>query len=515
MAKKQILNIINFIRACEPRCEMNLYEPVKEQIALLARYRLSGTFLLQYDALLDPNFVAMMKSEENRQNELGVWLEVVEPLCKAAGLPWRGRFPWDWHANVGFSVGYTPAERERLVDVLFEGFKAVFGCYPRVMGSWIIDAHTLNYAAERYGLDASCNCKDQWGTDGYTLWGAYYNGAYYPSRKNVFAPAATRESAIMAPVFRMLGSDPVYQYDFGLDPSSEAPAYQGVVTLEPVYAGKNGGGGEKAWVDWFFDSIYNGKCLSHAYTQAGQENSFGWPAMKKGLEMQFAAFEALQKKGVVIETLGESGRWFQKNHPVTPAAAMVSENDWKGLGKRSVWYNSRFYRANLFADEEGLRLRDLTLFDENYPERYLDTVCESSVLQFDNLPVIDGNRFSGGGVRAGGYLLVDGALFLPEAMETEELGEESLKVTLTDRAGKGITALFEEKKLTLALTGEGALTLAIRFRPGSGPAVTGGESGLSLSHRGYAYRLGTNTAPQIAAGEILLPACDGKIVLTR
>ncbi len=313
----------------------------------------------------------------------------------------------------------------------------------------------------------------------------------------------------------MLGSDPVYQYDFGLDPSSEAPAYQGVVTLEPVYAGKNGGGGEKVWVDWFFDSVYNGKCLSHAYTQAGQENSFGWPAMKKGLEMQFAAFEELQKKGVVIETLGESGRWFAANHPVTPAAAMVSENDWKGLGKRSVWYNSRFYRANLFADEEGLRLRDLTLFDENYPERYLDAVCKSAVLQFDNLPVIDGNRFSGGGVRAGGYLLADGELFLPEAMETEELGEESLKVTLTDKAGKVIMVLFEEKRLTLTRPDGGALTLSIRFRPGSGPAVTGDEKGLSLSYRGYSYRLGTNSAPRISDGVILLPAAEGKIVLSR
>lgn len=185
MARK-LVNVVNFIRGCEPRCEVDLVRPVVEQKALLHRYGFRGTFLLQYDALIDPVFQDLML-HDNGSNEVGVWLEIVEPLCKKVGIPWRGRFPWDWHANVDFSVGYTPRERELLVDALFEEFKAVFGYYPRVMGSWIIDAHTLSYANEAYGLDASCNCKDQWGTDGYTLWGAYYNGAYYPAKTNVFA----------------------------------------------------------------------------------------------------------------------------------------------------------------------------------------------------------------------------------------------------------------------------------------------------------------------------------------
>ena len=50
----------------------------------------------------------------------------------------------------------------------------------------------------------------------------------------MFCPAQTAENQIPVPVFRMLGSDPIYQYDFGLQqedsllPSED----QGVVTLE-------------------------------------------------------------------------------------------------------------------------------------------------------------------------------------------------------------------------------------------------------------------------------------------
>ena len=38
----------------------------------------------------------------------------------------------------------------------------------------------------------------------------------------------------------MLGSDPVYQYDFGMDRDSGAAGVQGVITLEPVYCGNSG-----------------------------------------------------------------------------------------------------------------------------------------------------------------------------------------------------------------------------------------------------------------------------------
>ena len=92
-------------------------------------------------------------------------------------------------------------------------------------------------------------------------------------------PAQTDEYQIPIPVFRMLGSDPMYQYDAGIGTN-----HQGVITLEPVY---KGGGGDKKWIEYFMESIVDEPCLAFNYAQAGQENSFTWAGMGKGLELQF------------------------------------------------------------------------------------------------------------------------------------------------------------------------------------------------------------------------------------
>lgn len=414
--RPQIVNVINFIRAVEPRDHaLNLLEPVARQIELLKKYKLPASFLIQYDALMQDRFVSLLKSELNESYEIGGWLEIVQPLVEKAGLQWRGRpgYSWDWHADVTFTIGYTPEEREKLVDIFMADFKKAFGYYPESVGSWIIDAHTLKYLADKYNIVASCNCRDQWGTDGYTLWGGYYNQAYYPSSKNVLAPAQNRENQIPVPVFRMLGSDPIYQYDAGLEkegglcPSEVQP----VVTLEPVYPK---GGGSPEWVDWYFKENFNGLCLSFGYTQVGQENSFGWEAMRKGLTYQIALLgEKTAANELRVETLRDSGKWFKSNYTVTPASAISALSDWKNQNRKSVWYCSRFFRVNFFWETEGFMIRDLFLFDESYSERYLMNPCTTHDMIYNNLPIMDGNRWSRGKRRAGIYLVKvgeDGAI---------------------------------------------------------------------------------------------------------
>ena len=199
----RIVNIVNFIRNIEPRSEeiteTVLYETVARQAAQLAEYGLPATFLLQYDALINPRYRQLLTQDVYPGTEVGGWWEITQPHVEAAGLKWRGRYPWDWHADVGFATGYTPEERRKLVDVYMEKFKEVFGKYPTAIGSWFIDAYTLGYMYDKYGIVASCNCKDQIGTDGYTLWGGYWNQAYYPSRVNAYMPAQTREGQIPSP----------------------------------------------------------------------------------------------------------------------------------------------------------------------------------------------------------------------------------------------------------------------------------------------------------------------------
>src|SRR6195952_2863336 len=115
----RIVNIINFIRLLEPRdsaiTEDVLYQTVVKQVELMRKYKLGGTFLLQYDALLDHRYQKLLKSLPRDSFEIGAWWETPQPLVENAGMKWRGRYPWDWHANIGFSTGYTPGEREKLI----------------------------------------------------------------------------------------------------------------------------------------------------------------------------------------------------------------------------------------------------------------------------------------------------------------------------------------------------------------------------------------------------------------
>jgi len=448
----RLLNIVNFIRQSEPReawiTEDVLYQTTRSEVQLLAKYKLPGTWLLQYDALINPRYQKLLKEDIGDASEVGAWWEITQPHVEAAGLKWRGRYSWDWHANVGFSTGYSPEEREKLVDVYMEKFKSIFGKYPTSVGSWFIDSYSLAYMYDKYHIEASSNCKDQVGTDGYTLWGGYWNQAYYPSRVNAYMPAQTVAAQIGVPIFRMLGSDPIYQYDSGL-----GTAMSGVESLEPVYPRS---GASRKWVEWFLKSMATEPCLSFGYTQAGQENSFTWKNIQKALEMQIPIIDSLQKAGrIKVETLSESGRWFKKNYPLTPATAVTSMADYRNEGNKTVWYNSRFYRTNLFWNNKSFRFRDIHLFDEKFESPYFKKALTSTQCVYSTLPVVDGYLWSKPNELAGLRIMQINAngkateVLVNNPLVTEK-ANNVLKVDFTGEPSEKFSILFYEDRFEVS-----------------------------------------------------------------
>lgn len=375
-----IVTIYNFVRDNDyrvPHSRAVLYDATVQQFQLIKQAGLPATFALQYDALMDTNYQKLFKQHLPPHCEIAAWWEIPQELAEKAGLKWRGDHEWDPQANVGFSPGYTPEERRRLVDVYMADFKAVFGRYPRTVGSWYIDEVTLDYLASRYHIVASCNCKDQIGTDFYTLWGGYWNQAYYPSRLDAYMPAQTREGQIDVPIFRMLGSDPIYQH--GITP--------GMYTLEPVYPNA---GGSTNWVATFMDNLVGEPSLAFAFTQAGQENSFGWEAMSNGLTEQIKLISGLARAGKVqVETLAQAGQWFRRRYSVTPPTAVVALDDWKHEGRKTVWYDSRFYRLNVLWQDGAFFIRDLHCFDEAVVSPTHERALTATSLTYQTLPVMD------------------------------------------------------------------------------------------------------------------------------
>jgi hypothetical protein len=450
----RIINIVNFIRQTDYRLENAddlLLKTVENQIKLLKEYDFPATFLFQYDALINPAYQTLMKTQLGRNCEIGAWWEITQPHVEAAGIQWRGEHSWVSHANIAFTTGYTPKEREKLVDVYMAEFKAIYGKYPKSVGSWFIDAHTLAYMVEKYHIAASSNCKDQVGTDGYTLWGGYWNQAYYPSRYNAYMPAQTEKNQIPVPIFRMLGSDPIYQYETGVGTNG-----QGVISLEPVYreSGKN-----REWVRYFLESIVNQPSLAFNYAQAGQENSFTWSGMGEGLQMQFPLFASLRDEGKIrIETLETSGKWFKKRFATTPATAVTTLTDIRNEGRKTVWFNSRFYRASLFWESDGFCFRDIHLFDENLKSDYLTTPGTGNQFFYYTLPVIDRFYWSTPEEKTGLTIMQledNGTLkevILKDPVVTEPAAD-ALCVSTSDDKGNRFEIVLYENKMDISYKG--------------------------------------------------------------
>ena len=397
----KIINLMNFVRQVDPRVENSeqvLFETTRAELELCREYGLDNTFLLQYDALIDPRYRELF-SCAGEKTELGLWLEIVEPLVTAIGLPWRGRpgWKWDWHVVPGFSMAYEPDQRKMLIDECMRAFRETYGDYPKTVGSWLLDTVSAAYLADRYHISALAICRDQVNTDAYTLVGGYFNQAYYPSRRNIFTPAQTNQMQINIPVFRLLGPDPIHNYDnerhlYG-DINrflNRGEKYKGCYTMEPVW----GCGAQPEIMDWFFDCYFAQESLGFAYTQLGQENSFGCTDFIPNLRMQLE--KAIRLKDVHFMKMCDTGEAFKSAFPsCTPATAVCALTDWNRESEvQSIYYDCARYSANLFRDKNEIFIRSLYLFDENVPEHYLDKPCETWDAEYENLPVIDTLRGS-------------------------------------------------------------------------------------------------------------------------
>lgn len=497
----RIVNIVNFIRQTEPRTYTGatdeiLYETVVEQVKLLSEYGMTGTFLLQYDALINPLYQDLLRNGVPEGTEIGGWWEITEPHVEAAGIEWRGRFPWDWYAQVDFSIGYTPEERETLVDVYMEKFKEIFGYYPKSVGSWFIDAHTLNYMYEKYGIVASCNCKDQYGTDGYTMWGGYWNQAYYPSKVNAYMPAQDESAQIPVPVFRMLGSDPIYQYDNALDSH-----FQKVVTLEPSCdAGK-----DEKWINWYLNMIADGECLAFNYLQAGQENSFMWGKMKEGLGLQIPLIRRMADAGKLqVMTLAEAGEWFKSQFKTTPATSVTALEDWCDEGNKSIWYNSRYYRANLFWHKDSFRFRDIHLFDQDMRSAYMDTVVRSNKFVYSTLPFVDGYVWSTPEHLAGlrPVVLGEDGTAVPVTVAGPACTARKGKLIVRCATSAGMmTIKLSEKQMTVRIAAKAAWALDLTTdKEAVLPFTSVGSKELTAVQDGYGYRISLKSGTFSTAG---------------
>ncbi|MGN1095535.1 MAG: hypothetical protein ACI4QR_04030, partial [Eubacteriales bacterium] len=381
-----------------------------------------------------------------------------------------------------------PSQREMIIDEVFGMFKDIFGFFPSVAGSWLLDAHSMAYMSEKYNMKAFCICREQFGVDAYTLWGGYYSGAYYPSKKNMIIPAQTENMQIHTPVFRMLGIDPIYGYD----EEKYSPALKRCFTMEPCWPC----GQDKCVMDWYFKEYYENPVLNYSHATTGQENSFGLEKLYKSYPMQAELIAKWRDEGkLTVETLGESGSDFSSSFDITPPSALIALDDWSGHGHKSVWFSSRFYRANLFLDGNHLFFRDIRKYDENYTENYLTEPCEEIAAVYDAFP------------------LVDGRLFSEKDSPCELAFDATVKSIYADADDNNlkIKVIFEDDNTAEIDLSEEKMVIKSRFpviyRPGTNSSsISAFDNGFICRHNGYEYSILTSIAPEKSGDAYILSA---------
>ncbi len=468
----KIINIMNFVRYCEPRREENyrprLFEATKGQLELVNEMGVDNTFLLQYDALCDEHYVRLFKEQATDRTELGLWYEIVAPLTYACGMPYRSErgWMWDWHIIPGFSMAYTKDERRRMIDEAMRKFKEVFGYYPRTVASWVIDTYTYNYLAEHSDIDAVAVCRDETNTDAYTLLGGYFNQAYYPSKNNIFTPAQSDTLRVNVPVFRLLGPCPIYNYDHRFIDFAEPTVYT-LETGTPLATNPD-------TVDWFYKTYFRNPDLGFSYSQIGQENSFCEWDLVTPLRMQIE--KAMALGDVEFQKMGDTGRAFRKRFPgKTPATAVVATDNWDTADLQSVYYDCENYVVNIFRHGKETGIRAFYLFDERVEDIYNNTQCTTFDALYENLPLGDTVSWDPTGKENVG-LVLDG---------------NSVPFTAEETAPGELTVTFGNKSVVCR---ESGVTLVgidrATYAPGTPKAdIRPEERGLVYTYKGTEYAL--------------------------
>lgn len=237
--------------------------------------------------------------------------------------------------------------------------------------------------------------------------------------------------------------------------------------------------------------------LHFAYAQLGQENNFGWPAMQDAYPRQMKALTAIREEGLVhVETMAESGRRFKRAFGQTPAQAQVMLTDPFGniqSREQTIWYQSRFYRANLHIKGDFPYLRDITVYSDAFPQPFLTEPTRQHDVEQRLPAVLDGYHWSGArgepvfrGVSAGGFFFIAGAEEPVRLAGEPRVHQEGvfLIVEFPVEGRRKLQLRFDERGLSASVHPESAgLVLSFEWEPAKSALV-----GVNANHAEYRWQ---------------------------
>lgn len=356
LGSKQAFASSSYITIVNPIRNRSLWQNkdltyLTKQIDLYKTYNLPVTWLIQYDTLHDKDVINTLK-RLNSNNEIGLFLEVSENLATDAFVPYLiGNGDWARPDKVFFS-GYEPSERKRLIDRLVITFESTFGYKPTSVGAWYIDAVTLNYLHDKYGITAAIQCADQYSTDTYETWGKYFGTPYYPSKLNSLIPAQTPRNLLNVVTTQWALRDPLRGFGdsvFDSTFSLQANDYRKFHNLTTNY-----------FNNVMDEYIATKNPISQATVglEVGSETEF-----LPELANQVDSIGKKQQQGMItVVTMTEFSTIFKQRSKINHSFLITSKDN--TANKTAIWWMTPFLRIGLLVDGSTLFLQDLKIYTE-------------------------------------------------------------------------------------------------------------------------------------------------------
>jgi hypothetical protein len=158
-------------------------------------------------------------------------------------------------------------------------------------------------------------------------------------------------------------------------------------------------------------------------------------------------FKELSDKGLIkLMKVSDTAKWYRSKYDETPASVTEGETP---EGAHGVWYCCKNYRTFLYTDKTCARVKDLTVFDERYEERYLREPCPERRSFYDNLPLVDSYRWGWENGEPSGLK------FYKDGIELK--GEATMKTVKTSDSSISATVRIGDEEIVIDLTEDGII----------------------------------------------------------
>lgn len=364
------------------------------QMEILDKFKLPATWLIRYDALFETEIINKLK--DLKDDEKGIFLEITPTFTRDADVEYHKSV--NWHdAGSAFLSGYERKDRIKLIDKAFAKFRDTFGIYPKSVGAWWVDAFSLSYMHEKYGIVSALIVADQYTTDNYQIWGQFWSTPYYPSSKNALNPAQNIESKLPVVIMQWAPRDPVNAYGNGVWESTysvQANDYLDYHDLNIDYFA--------SLVDLYITQQFN----QFGQLVVGLENSYSWHKYATEYKNQIQTLSDKKKVNqLAVVTMEDFASWYRSTFPNLPPAQIIVADDPLGSYKKAVWFMNPYYRSGWFLNQDGSVFRDIRQYIEGDEEICFQKRCDEvnfgtsatrvlDEVTYGNNWIIDGGKIS-------------------------------------------------------------------------------------------------------------------------